>query len=312
MRQKRHAARSESFLAERIVQVARRKNKKKSHRSSRAPKLRIPVPEFDWEQVKRFLNVFAWISMIGGSVLLWNIAAPPLQSYAQQTIAPRDLVIEFVDRPAWLSGAIHDEITQLARAQTTRDPFDHGQLERIREVLQLTGWFLSVDRVARIAPDRIDIHASYIEPFAEVRDHSGDHLVDRAGRLISGRFAFNPDVHSIVLIGARAERPWSYGEVWAGPDIQAGLDLVTLLLDHEWTPQVASIDLSRYATTETLWINTASGARIRWGRAPGREHGAEVPASQKLQYLERMHSEFGSIDNGYSTLDITGDKLIAG
>ncbi len=58
-------------------------------------------------------------------------------------------------------------------------------------------------------------------------------------------------------------------------------------------------------------LTTDRGCTIIWGRAPGEEHGREVSARRKLDYLDYHHNQYGHIDRGFPrTVDITGDVVI--
>ena len=73
---------------------------------------------------------------------------------------------------------------------------------------------------------------------------------------------------------------------------------------------MARIDVTRHWRDGSIRLVTDRGCTILWGRAPGEEQGGNVPASQKLSYLDYHHEEYGHIDRGLQELDITGDVVV--
>lgn len=289
--------------------MARRKNRKAS--ASKAKKMRR-LPEWNSVGVKRGVAAALWLIGLVGIGVLWAMGVPRLEAYADSALSTDNITITFADRPAWLNDSIADELRHLARRQLVASPFDREGLVAIHEALTLTGWFAEVKRVERTAPNRIVISGQFRTPFAVVRDQWGAHLVDRHGHLLPQRYPKGAEPALLpVLTHPIAPRPTSPGDQWAGPDIQAGLALAELLYAKPWANQLATIDLGEYARTEAMWITTANGARILWGRAPGNEVGAEVPAEQKLRYLDYFNEQYRAIDRGLSSIDITHDKVYA-
>jgi len=95
-----------------------------------------------------------------------------------------------------------------------------------------------------------------------------------------------------------------------GTDITAALELVALIVDQPWRTQVARIDVTLHRKDGSLRIITDRGCTITWGRAPGEESGGDVPARQKLGYLDYHYQHTGHIDRGLVELDVTGDVVV--
>jgi hypothetical protein len=163
-----------------------------------------------------------------------------------------------------------------------------------------------VQQVRRAGLGRVEVEATFVEPFAVVRDRDGDHVVDRAGRVAPRSPAHGAAAGHIVIRGAFYDRPARPGETWPGADVAAALKLCQCVAGHPWRRQVAGIDVSLYGRDEALYLLTDRGHRILWGRAPGRERPGEASLEQKLMHLSFPHQHFGHIDGGYDgDLDIS-------
>ncbi len=98
--------------------------------------------------------------------------------------------------------------------------------------------------------------------------------------------------------------------MWPGKDDTAALELVALINRKPWQDQVAQVDVARHWKAGSIHLITDRGCTITWGRAPGDEAGGNVPAQQKLSYLDYHHDQYGHIDRGLEELDITGDVVV--
>lgn len=287
-------------------------------RSQRGKRIKTPSttrwkwPKVEMRQLRRGFIAALWLIGLSGLGYLWVAGLPRLDAYASSALARMEITIELAHRPGWLHDELAEELKTLARRQLDASPFDREGLIAVHRTMELTGWYEDVARVERVAPDRVVITGRFRLPFALIRDRDGSHLVDRDGWLLPVRYDFGAEPTLLpILRGSVASRPGSPGERWLGPDVRAGLDLAELLTAKPWFDQVAQIDLAAFSRTEMLWIETTTGSRLLWGRAPGEEFGAEVPASQKLLYLDTFHRDYQRIDRGMSSLDISQDKVYA-
>ena len=108
--------------------------------------------------------------------------------------------------------------------------------------------------------------------------------------------------------GMSQQRPIAYGTPWPGEDMSSAMALARLIDERPWRGQVAWIDLAETAKDGCLRMKTSRGCTVKWGRAPGREGAAEVPARQKLEYLGWLCDHYGRIDAGCEDqLDLLSD-----
>ncbi len=111
----------------------------------------------------------------------------------------------------------------------------------------------------------------------------------------------------IPIVGVELDRPANPGSLWDGADLTAALRLLRYVNEKPWRLQTAAIDISNYLDGRPMMILTDRGCEIVWGRGPGDRTAGEVSTTQKLQYLDYHHSEYGHIDRGFPRrLDISG------
>jgi hypothetical protein len=251
-----------------------------------------------------------WVLGAGGLVTAWVLGTPRLESYASSHQPGGDVVVRLVDLPTWVESDLQTMLVETATRHIGNDPLQRADLVDAREALLATGWFVSVDQVRRIGPQVVDVTATLAEPFAVIRDHSRDHLVDAQGRVLPRTYTAGESIGYISLTGARYGAPTHSGMTWPGADVTAALDVLLLISDKPWLNQIVRIDLSRHRKDGSIRFVTDRNCTINWGRAPGDEAGSDVPAVQKLSYLDYHFEQYGHIDRGLEELDITGDTVV--
>lgn len=287
--------------------TSKRKSKSKSRKKSSGGFLsRFTLPEAITNfGARRWLSPAAWT---GGAIALvvgWIIGIPRLENAVAAGAWPPAVAIEFADLPVWVEGDLLAMLETTAAEHVSGDPLSQGDLTRVRDALLNTAWFERVDQVRRVQVDVISIEATFVRPFAVIRDAAGDHLVDRTGTLLPMSYPAVTDeearasVRRFVITGVHFNRPQQPGRPWEGADVTAALRLLRLIDTRPWFSQVSTIDASRYLADETLVIETDIGARITWGSAPGEEPPGEVPSEGKIAYLDAAHEQFERIDRGH-------------
>jgi hypothetical protein len=256
--------------------------------------------------------VAAWVVAAGGLIAAWVLGVPRLEAYAvdhQQTGA---VEVRLGEIPPWVEPELETTLIQTVARSIGPDPLQRDDLVNARQALLATGWFTSVDQVRRIGDRTVEVDATLAEPFAVIHDiaRRQDHLVDTQGRLMPRVFAAGEPNGYISITGTTYDRPAQVGMMWAGTDITAALELLALIVDQPWRSQVTRIDVTRHRKDGALLLITDRGCTITWGRAPGDEAGGDVPARQKLGYLDYHYKHTGHIDRGLVALDITGDVVV--
>jgi len=274
-------------------------------------------PRFEWirsiemANVKRGLIALCWLIGLAGIAAVAWYGVPRLEAHAGSAEGPETIEILFVDSPAWVNDELQEYLMAAIEPRLTRDPFYRDELVQIRHELLNTGWFERVDQVRRVRRDRIEISGEYVDPFAVVRDHEGDHLVDPRGHLLPRTYPFNTAEQFIVITGHRFPRPGRIGMQWEGADINAALRLLGLIQAQSWRGQVAKIDITGVIRGGPIRLVTDRGTRIVWGSPPGEEAALEALTDRKLYYLSYLQRRYDRIDMGHvGEIDITSTTSI--
>lgn len=262
----------------------------------------------DWYKIRRGSVAAAWLTLIAVLIALWGFGVPRLQAFVSSRQIVVRPTVQFLNAPAWVRGDLLTRLEMTAQAAITGDLLAQTDLVLSREDLLQTGWFEQVRQVKRLPGNVIEIDARFVEPYAVIRDKDGDHLVDPRARLLPVTFPVGSS-KQVVVLGARFKRPAYFLEAWEGADVSAALRVMRLIDARPWRSQVVAVDVSAYTNRQMLTLVTNRGTRINWGAAPGEEFAREVPAHQKLSYLDYQFEHFEHIDRGDRELDIFLDTV---
>ena len=267
--------------------------------------------EMDWTGVRRTVSVVTWTTAATALVLGWMIGLPKLEAAATQRADTEDGQIRFVDAPKWMRGDLKAHLVMTAEQQIDGGVLARQDLIDIRSVLIETGWFESIKQVRRVHDDLIHVQATFVTPYAVIRDDDGDHLIDPRGKLLPRTYPTGANDNFIAIIDSRYDRPNQSGELWPGADINAALRLLRVIAGKPWIDQVTAINVGQYLDDQTLILKTDRGSRIIWGSAPGEEQAGEALVEQKLKYLEYHHERHGHIDRNHDgAIDITSTVAV--
>ncbi len=276
-----------------------------------------------WLTLKRSAMGTAWIAGLVAIGAAWILGVPKLEAFASQhqQVNPHEVTIRFINPPPWIKGALADSLLRTATMQIGSDPLGRDDLVAVRQSLLDTGWFDSVDQVRRTSPDLIEIDAKFVQPYTLIRDSSGHHLVDGAGKLLPKSYGPNDDLPvmqdpktgqslpMIAISGAHFKRP-GVGKAWEGADVAAGLKLMQLIDHQPWRHQIAEIDVATVLRDGMIRLRTTTSSVILWGGPPGEEAALELLAEGKIERLNLLYQNHGRIDGGRpGELDITGEKV---
>jgi hypothetical protein len=252
-----------------------------------------------------------WVVAIAATAMALGMGVPALREAALASEGSRSVTVRFVQRPVWMSDAELEPLAELVADQLRGSALQRGNLAAAREALLHCGWFEEVRQVRRTGGEEVEVDAVWTTPFAVVREGGYDHLIDLHGRLLPRCYRPGTTPRQLIRIESAAQpRPAAYGTPWPGEDVQAALAVARLVDARPWRPQVSWIDLSEMPRDGCVRLRTPRGCAIKWGRAPGREGASEVPARQKLEYLDWLHQHYGRIDAGCEEqLDLLSDYV---
>jgi len=254
-----------------------------------------------------------------------------IQQYVQSEVLtsndPPAIVIKH--RPHWMSDFLVQRIAETARPPGAqgRSVFDRQLLIDARAALEKNPWIAKVRDVRRAYAngpgDVLEIDCDYRAPVALVKWGDYYSLVDQGGVKLPEQYEAR-DVPKIVRIengrvdiriieGVKRPPPFP-GKKWAGDDLEAGLEMISVLSDKPYATEILKIDVSGVnggRGDPQVVLVTKFGTRILWGRVPSaKDSFVEVDAAKKLDRLRALHTQYGRVDAGKTSgLDIRFDKI---
>jgi hypothetical protein len=276
-------------------------------RRNQTTRKRRIFPPIDWRGARRGAVAGLWVLGILAAVVAWATGVPRLQVYASTAAADARATpqVRFTRIPAWFR-ELEQQTLLTAVQQIGENPLTRDDLVAARDALRETGWFQDIVQVRRIDPQVIEVEARFVEPYAAIQTGSRNHLIDPDGTLLPWSYPADVQSRLVVIRGVHFPPPGRAGGTWEGVDVAAALRLLSMIEPRPWCSQVTAIDVSMYMREQVLRLVTDRGSVILWGRAPGEDDAAEIPAAGKLRRLDRFHDETGRIDrNVAGELDIS-------
>ena len=250
-----------------------------------------------------------------------------LEPYARQA-NDADLVIEWVDAPAWLGDANWEHVLPDLEARIDlhprTDPYDDCVCSYVASRLAGSAWIERIRGVTKQADGRVKVEADFRKPFAMVECDNTVYLVDNSGvRLPTGHWPSRSVNRAgwLVIRGVEKSVPL-VGEHWPGEDLSAGLKLADFLYRAEaagrlpFRDSIAAIDVSNYRGRKDpragrlQLITKNPESCIHWGLPPGEEYGIEAKAELKLAMLHKLYQAEGRLPEA-APIDVRADDGIA-
>lgn len=245
--------------------------------------------------------------------LLW------LERWSQSTVPPSPPIrVEWVGLPEWLrqpaNAHILDDLTACVGLSCEDNMQDADLTRLVAERLSQpeVGWVEQVRRVVKRPPDSLQIDCDFRRPVAWIRSGDSDYLVDAVGVRLPGRYQRQTgDETGLIDIDGVRRLPPPVGARWEGEEVAAALRMVRLIEGRAYAGQIRGIRVEWFqprggaARCNLVLLTNRRGGRILWGRPPGDEDEAEIPASQKLALLERVYEQTGRVDMNQSCIDVT-------
>ncbi|MCE9618792.1 MAG: hypothetical protein K8R92_02660 [Planctomycetes bacterium] len=276
--------------------ASRKRSSPKRRAAASRPKFSLNL---HWIKSKPFLVAAGWCASFAVMALSLGMGVPILKREAAARRNDAPFLVVFSSRPAWMSETDLTPLADVVAERLNGSPMDRDGLSEAREALMHTGWFSEITQVKRSGMSEVYVEGVWTTPFAVVREGGYDHLIDVDGKLLPRCYRPNTAPSSLIRIeNASFARPAAFGDEWAGKDMRGAVALARLIDDHAWRGQIACIDLDRTKDDGCLRMKTNRGCTIKWGRSPGNEGAAEVPARQKIEYLQWLYDHYGRIDAG--------------
>jgi hypothetical protein len=199
--------------------------------------------------------------------------------------------IKTPSQPAW----IHADV----KAEAIRDgaldelsTLDREAALKIERAFAMHTWVARVKRVRKRYPARIDVDLEYRRPAAMVEVVGGLYPVDRFGVLLPPANFAEVQVRDYLRASVGSSSPAGpVGTPW-GDELVADAAAMASVCDAHWKGlglyRIRAIDAEKARAAKQpacFALETKSGARVKWGRAPGKEAVGEPKAAAKIARL---------------------------
>lgn len=242
------------------------------------------------------------------------------------TVTNQPPVIVMSNRPSWMGDALAQQIVDsVAPAVPMKTDDRQGLIDR-EKLLAVNPWVRKVNMVRRVyrdSPgDTIEVDCEFRAPIALVRWQEDFWYVDAAGVKLPERFNIEQVRQLLNAQGGPLMRvidgvttpPPIAGKIWSNGEIQAGLELLALVKEQSFAPDILSVDVSNYAGRQhpnesQLNLVTRENTQIRWGQpVSSKKFFAEARVDQKLNFLSNAKKTTGRIDMNLPWIDLRFDN----
>lgn len=241
--------------------------------------------------------------------------------------------VVLVNRPAWMSDFLAQQITAVIRPTGGHSALDSRMLwdvvEMLRQDERVAPWIEKVNQVRLVygqkPGDTLEVNCQYRVPVALVGVRDGYYLVDGEGILLPNRYTqqqikrviFGDDgqVNIRVISGVHEAKPPRAGLPWAGGDLKAGLELVKLLHGLDYAADITGVDVSNFQGRQDpraaqLVLETSHHTQVRWGRpVTAKDFFVEVSPEVKLLHMRDIYRQYHRSDAGHPWVDLRFDTV---
>lgn len=227
---------------------------------------------------------------------------PKLESREEYRLALDKVVIDPAP-VAPIPADLFEQVQKRAELPDELSVLDSKLPQQLAEAFTLHPWVARVVEVRNEFPAAVKVTVEYRQPVALVHVTNGYYAVDKDGILLPPQNFSKADAeHYIAVKGITSTPQNGAGQRWDDPAVTAAAKLADLLAPKWKQLQVATIVAPRNVPASSdgdalqFDLETRTGSRILWGRAPGTQHPGELTPTQKLGRLNKYLAEFGSFD----------------
>ena len=226
-----------------------------------------------------------------------------LRNRALRQNTPPISEVVLANQPEWMDDTAAEGICQVVLELVAEDPSDLNLPAKAAVRLVREPW---VKRVlpAGVVNDRhgaLVIRCEFRKPVAVVSSGAFFVRVDDEALVLPGRLLLSnvPVGKYKTIVGVSSEPP-EPGELWDSPELQAAVELLRLIDGRPFSREIVEVDVSNYngrrKRSPHIVMRTDQRSELRWGRAIGTEGRIEVDHMQKLQHIEGLFTEYGSLN----------------
>jgi hypothetical protein len=265
--------------------------------------------------VKSGISRGRWFVVTGIAILIfavgwrlaWNRVRERVLAHDDYHLDARDIVISPL--PHWIHCDLKKEAMDGASLDASLSILDEELTKRVANAFSLHPWVAKVHRVSKHHPARVEVELSYRQPVAMVEVSGGAFAVDAEGTVLPSKDFTPAEAAKYPRISRIDTHPIDVeGKSWGDPHV-LGAAKIASLIGQRWHKlklhrvlapirggASRDVDGYTYELATRPREGTRSITRIIWGRPPGNEPTGEAPALLKLELLERIASQYGSLD----------------
>jgi len=275
--------------------------------------------------LKAALVVLVTAAVGGGAIYGLAVLREQVRTARPYQISASSL--RLVDGPSWMTPGILAELDVALLDPEFPQRFsllDAGVARRIAAAYERCVWVEKVKRIEkhdpRVDPGRppLEIVLTFRRPLVFVRTGRGYCLLDAYGVRLPGVYP-EPRLGAerLLVVQGVSTRPPEVGQAWSGAALGAGLRVAEAVEPRRERFQLAAVDVSNYGGRRDpheaeIVLVTASGTRIKWGKAPGPEADRlrEKSPAEKLAYLAFVYEQMGGqVDGVLAYIDIPNEAV---
>jgi hypothetical protein len=260
---------------------------------------------------RRATATFAVLAAVAvGIYFFWGLASGYLRDDPRYILTLDG--IEATEQPDWIQTDVKREVFE-KHLRPAPDIRDEQFTPRVAQAFRMHEWVKDVRRVRKFFPARIEVEVVYRRPVAYVEFKKDNVLrgwpVDGDGVLLPASVLSEKEANRFPRIVASGASPvGTVGTPWGDPRIRDAARIADVL-EKSWHTlglyRVVAVDPEHQAyemLNPTYELHTRQGARVLWGRAPGREVSNEPKAKQKLSRLVDYVRKNGPLEKTESTV----------
>jgi hypothetical protein len=220
--------------------------------------------------------------------------------------------VEITPPPSWIRSDIRAEVFRDASLDRPLSILDEDLVERIAQAFSLHAWVAEVRGVRKKHPGGVAVDLAYRRPVCIVEAPVGPFAVDAGGVVLPSLDFCGVDLRMYPrLTGVDSVPTGTVGTRWRDVRVAEGAEIAEAIgpawsqLELDQILPMAETD-SQGDGEYTYLLTTRTGARIHWGRAPGRERAGELAAVEKVAQLKTYQEVNGTLE-GLRRLD-TGNR----
>ena len=250
------------------------------------------------------LRILVAALVAAGGWLALAVARDKAVDISDFQVSPANL--EFISKPDWVRGPIERQLRNCGWTEEKVSLLDSQTPRKIWSWLSANPLVKEVKSVERQFPNRVRAKVELREPTAFILRGRYYYIVDGDGTRLPGKFASTAqaELELLLVVYVRSSPPPA-GKKWDDPAVVEAAKLARFLKNHQDLVDVAgitAIDSSNIGGRRTpreseLVLVTADHTKIFWGRGLGSGSVTELPAQQKIENLQKVIEQAGSLSD---------------